>query len=116
MRESTFLLSCSAHHPGLLLVKLKALPYCCTKYLYEMGCVIMEIVNISELRANLLSYLKKANQGEEIVITSHGQTLATIVPPADKNKQAKVKLKELAKSAVVGDIVTPADDTWNALS
>ncbi len=76
----------------------------------------METVNISELRANLLSYLKKAKQGSEIVITSHGETLATIVPPADKNQQAKAKLKLLAKSAVIGDIVSPADDTWNALS
>lgn len=76
----------------------------------------METVNISELRANLLSYLKKANQGDEIVITSHGETLATIVPPVDKNRQAKAKLKQLAKSAVVGDIVSPVEDTWDALS
>ena len=76
----------------------------------------METVNISELRANLLNYLKKAKQGNEIVITSHGEILATIVPPVDKNQQAKAKLKLLAKSAVIGDIVSSADDTWDALS
>ena len=76
----------------------------------------METVNISELRANLLSYLNKAKQGDEIVITSHGEILATIVPPVDKNQQAKAKLKLLAKNAVIGDIVSPTEDTWDALS
>ena len=76
----------------------------------------METVNISELRANLLNYLKKAKQGDEIIITSHGEILATIVPPIDKNQQAKTKLKLLAETAVIGDIVTPTEDTWDALS
>lgn len=75
----------------------------------------METVNISELRANLLNYLKKAKEGHEIIITSHGETLATIVPPTDKNKQAKARLKQLAKSSVVKDVVSPTDDKWDAL-
>lgn len=76
----------------------------------------METVNISELRANLLNYLKKAKNGHEIIITSHGETLATIVPPVDQNQQAKAKLKQLAKTAVVKDVVSPIEDEWDALS
>ena len=75
----------------------------------------METVNISELRANLLNYLKKAKEGHEIVITSHGEILATIVPPIDQIQQAKAKLKQLAKSAVVKDVVSPTKDKWDAL-
>ncbi len=75
----------------------------------------MEIVNISELRANLLNYLQKAKDGHKIIITSHGETLATIVPPIDKNKNARAKLKQLAKSAVINDVVSPANDQWDAL-
>ena len=75
----------------------------------------MEIVNISELRANLLNYLKKAQEGQEIMITSHGQTLATIIPPVDKSKQAKSRLKKLAKRAVIKDVINPIDDVWEAL-
>ncbi len=76
----------------------------------------METVNISELRANLLNYLKKAKEGHELIITSHGETLATIVPPIDQNQQAKAKLRRLAKSAVVKDVVSPTEDKWDALS
>ena len=76
----------------------------------------MESVNISELRTNLLHYLKKAQEGHEIIITSHGETLATIVPPIDRNTQAKAKLKQLAKSAVINDVVRPTKDQWDALS
>lgn len=75
----------------------------------------METVNISELRANLLNYLKKAKNGHEIIITSHGATLATIVAPIDQNKQARAELKQLAKSAVIKDVVSPTSGQWNAL-
>ena len=75
----------------------------------------METVNISELRSNLLNYLKKAKEGHEIIITSHGEILATIMPPIDQNKQAKAKLKQLAKSAVIKDVVGPTGDKWDVL-
>ena len=75
----------------------------------------METVNISEFRANLLNYLQKAKDGHKIIITSHGETLATIVPPIDKNRHAKAKLKQLAKSAVINDVVSPGNDEWDIL-
>ncbi len=75
----------------------------------------METVNISDLRAKLLDYLKKAKDGQEITITSHGEALATIVPPVDQIKKAKAKLKQLAKSAVIKDVVSPTGDKWDAL-
>jgi prevent-host-death family protein len=74
----------------------------------------LETVNISELRANLLNYLNKAKEGHEIFITSHGETLATIVPPIDRKKQAKARLKLLAKGAVLKDLISPIDEKWDA--
>jgi prevent-host-death family protein len=76
----------------------------------------METVNISDLRANLLNYLKKASEGQEILVTSHGEVLATIVPPVDKFKRARIKLNELAKTAVIHDVVSPTGEQWDALS
>lgn len=76
----------------------------------------METVNISELRSNLLNYLKKVQRGHEIIITSHGEMLATMVPPADKNKLARAKLEQLAKHAVIHDVISPPSDRWQALS
>ena len=75
---------------------------------------VVETVNISELRANLLNYLKKAQEGHKIIITSNGETLATIMPPTDQNKEAKAKLKQLAKSAAIKDVVSPIGEEWNA--
>ncbi len=75
----------------------------------------METVNISEFRSNLLNYLKKVQDGHEIIITSHGKTLAAIVPPISKNKQAKAKLKHLAKNAVIKDVMSPTNEQWDAL-
>jgi prevent-host-death family protein len=37
-------------------------------------------VNVTELRQHLPSYLKQVQNGKEIVVTSHGEMIARIVP------------------------------------
>ena len=64
-------------------------------------------VNITELRANLLKYLNKAQRGEHITVTSNGQRLATIVAPIDQKQRAKAKLKKLSKTAKINDVISP---------
>ena len=78
--------------------------------------VNMENVNISELRANLLKYLKKAQSGEQISVTSNGQLLAIIAPPIEQHETAKAKLNNLAKTAIIHDVLTPTNESWDALS
>lgn len=72
-------------------------------------------VTISELRANLLKYLKIVQKGEQINVTSKGATLATLTPPIIQCNQAKAKLKKLAKTAVINDIVSPTGEDWDAM-
>ncbi len=74
----------------------------------------MQNVNISDFRANLLSYLQKAHDGEELSVTSHGEVLATILPPIDKRQKAKQVLSSLSKTAIIGDITSPNADTWKS--
>lgn len=76
----------------------------------------METVNISELRANLLNYLKKAGEGQEILVTSHGEVLATIVAPNNRVKRARSRLDELARTAVIHDVISPTDEPWDVLA
>ena len=76
---------------------------------------MMETVNISEFRANLLKYLETVRDGKELNITSHGKVLATVVPPADRAKQAKLRLEQLSKTAVIGDVLSPLGEDWNTL-
>ena len=73
----------------------------------------MLTVNISDLRANLLKYLEKANHGEQITVTTNGRVLATISPPVDTKAAAKAQLNQLAESAKVYDVTSPTDESWD---
>lgn len=75
----------------------------------------MKNVSISELRANLLKYLKLVQHGERINVTSKGTPLATLTPPVSQHNAAKAKLKKLAKTAAIHDVVTPTGESWDAL-
>jgi len=75
---------------------------------------IFNPMNTGEFRANLLSYLEKAHDGEELVVTSNGKILATIQPPTDKREKAKKVLNTLSKTVVIGDIVSPNEADWKA--
>lgn len=75
----------------------------------------MEKVAVSEFRANLVAFLKRVEKGEIITLTSRGHEVAKIVPPDDKVKEAKKALKKLQQTAVIGDIISPIDEEWEAL-
>jgi len=72
-------------------------------------------VTITDLRANLLKYLKLAQKGEQINVTSKGVPLATLTPPAIQRNEARERLKQLAKTARINDIVSPTHETWDAI-
>jgi prevent-host-death family protein len=76
----------------------------------------MQIVNISDFRANLLKYLEKANSGEQISVTTNGKLLATIIPPVQQKELARKQLQELAATAKIHDVTSPVDSQWDALS
>ncbi len=75
----------------------------------------MEKVAVSVFRANLLNFLKRVEKGEIISLTSRGQEVAKIVPPDNKTNKAKGVLKELRKTAFIGDILSPIEDEWEVL-
>lgn len=75
----------------------------------------MKTVSITELRANLLKYLQVAQQGEQVNVTSKGTLLATLTPPVTQQESAKAKLRKLAKTAVIHDVVSPTEDIWDAM-
>jgi antitoxin (DNA-binding transcriptional repressor) of toxin-antitoxin stability system len=76
----------------------------------------MQRVNISEFRTNLLKYLKQAQKGEQITITSNDQSLAIIAPPIDQHDAAKAKLNKIAETAIIHDVLTPTNEDWDVLS
>ena len=74
----------------------------------------MTSVNITELRQHLPDYLKQVQQGKEIAITSHGKTIALIVPNRqdDKREAALKRLAALRGKMIVGDILAPLNEDW----
>jgi prevent-host-death family protein len=74
----------------------------------------METVNISDLRANLLKYLEKANSGQQITVTTNGKVLATLCPPVQKREAARSQLGALAATAKIHDVTSPVQVDWDA--
>jgi prevent-host-death family protein len=74
----------------------------------------MTSVNITELRQHLPDYLKQVQQGGEIAITSHGKTIARIVPDRqdDQREAALKRLAALRGKMIVGDILAPLNEEW----
>lgn len=75
----------------------------------------MEKVAVSRLRENLTVFLKKVQNGQSITITSRGHDLAKLVPLEDRMERSRKKLKELGKTAVIGDVLSPVDEQWEAM-
>jgi prevent-host-death family protein len=75
----------------------------------------MKNVSISEFRANLLTYLKQVQQGEQINVTSKGDVLATLCSPVSQQESAGVQLKKLAETAKIRDVVSPSGESWDAM-
>jgi len=75
----------------------------------------MKNLTISEFRSNLLKYLTLVQQGEQINVTSKGRLMATLSPPVSEQDAAKIRLGKLAETAVINDVITPIEDSWDAL-
>jgi prevent-host-death family protein len=75
----------------------------------------MESIGVSKLRENLVLFLNKVQQGERITITSRGTEIAMLIPIKKNEDVARNALKQLRKTAVVGDVVSPIEDEWKAL-
>ncbi len=75
----------------------------------------MESVGVSKLRENMVLFLNKVQQGESITITSRGTEIAMLIPIKNKKKAARNALKQLRKTAIIGDVVSPIEEEWKAL-
>jgi prevent-host-death family protein len=67
----------------------------------------MESVGVSKLRENMALLLNKVRQGETITITSRGTEIAMLIPIKNKKEVSRKALKQLRKTAIVGDVVSP---------
>ena len=71
-------------------------------------------IAVSEFRSNLMKVLKEIESGSTVNITSRGKVVAKLIPPDDRKKTARDKLKTIGQSAVLHDIISPVDEKWEA--
>lgn len=74
----------------------------------------MITVGISEFRASMNTILQRVNKGEVITLTSRGAEVAKLVPPDFAQTAARQQLEQLRQTAVVGDVLAPLEDAWEA--
>ncbi len=82
--------------------------------IFVQNKLAMKSISISELRANLMNTIEEIKKGKTIIITSHGKPVAQINPLPDRRKEAIARIKELRKTAIIGDVVSPTGETWEA--
>lgn len=75
----------------------------------------MTSIAISDFRANMSAVLRKVQAGEIVSLTQRGNEVARLVPPDFAQLIARERLMALRETAVVGDVLSPADETWDAL-
>ncbi len=70
-------------------------------------------IGISTFRQNMFQYMKSIERGNSIQLVSHGRDVAIVIPPSNRFELARKKLKELRKTAKIGDVVSPVEDIWD---
>ena len=70
----------------------------------------MLIINVTEFRKHLPTYLKCIQEGDEIRLTNRGKVIARIVPEKDEAEAARERLEAISGTAIVGDIISPIED------
>ena len=76
----------------------------------------MTSIAVSDLRANLMKVLDQIKKGAQIQITSHGKVVAKLVPADLAQDTAKNELIKIGNTAELGDIISPLDESWEAIS
>ena len=75
----------------------------------------MNTIAVSELRTNLMRILKDIESGASITITSRGREIARIIPPENSRDKAKQALRELSKTAIIKNVISPISEEWEAM-
>jgi prevent-host-death family protein len=58
-------------------------------------------VSVRELKANLGEYLRRAGEGESILVTNRGKPIATVVAPRKAKMTIDEKLDELERRGIL---------------
>jgi len=74
----------------------------------------MQQVNVTELRNHLPHYMSQVQKGVEFLVTSHGKSIARLLPEISNTDEAYNRLMQLRGTMIQGDILEPVEVEWNA--
>lgn len=72
-------------------------------------------VGITEFRSNMNVLLQRVQAGEIISLQLRGTEIAKIVPSDIASDLAMAELQRLSETAIVGDVLSPIDEPWEAM-
>lgn len=75
----------------------------------------MESIALNQIQENIDEFLEKIRKGNFFMITFEGREIGKFVPADDVRKNARKKLEQLRKTAVVEDVLSPIDEEWEAM-
>ena len=71
-------------------------------------------IGVSEFRANMSAFLRQVQQGNIVRLMQRGTEIAKLVPPNYAQLVAQDSLVALRQTAIVGDVLSPIDEIWEA--
>jgi prevent-host-death family protein len=89
-------------------------------YFVQLNCTLLKnggrmvSIGIGEFRANMNRVLQKVQKGEVVTLTLRGAEVARLVPPDYARLSARQELAALRQTAVVGDVLSPVAEAWDA--
>jgi prevent-host-death family protein len=78
---------------------------------------MMKTISVTEFKAHCLELVNEVSRtGESVVLTKRGKPTAMVVPPPPQARTKWNPGRYEAHIRIVGDIIAPLDETWEALS
>ena len=75
----------------------------------------MITIGASEFKAKCLGLLDRVRLGETIRITKRGKVVAEVRPPSEEKPSYSGPGAAIGEITIVGDIMSPLDEDWEAL-
>lgn len=76
---------------------------------------IVKNVSVTEFKAHCLEFLNQvAKTGEPLLLTKRGKPTAMVSPPPADTSKAWVPGEFRDKAKIVGDLIAPYDEPWEA--
>ncbi len=79
---------------------------------------MMITVSLQEFVRHPAQYVEQVKKHHEVIaVLQEGEEIVRLVSPAQQKREvARARLQEWAKEAKIGDVISPVDEQWDALS